>query len=239
MAKRSVDLAGVFGVVTQSLADHQQELNRADEYNLDHGSNMVQTFATITEALEQKKGKSDSMALRHAAKKLAKSTSSGSGQLYAQHLAEAADQFKGKPVDEKGAMQLLQTLIGGTTGSSAPQAEASDIGDILESLSGGAAPSQQGGAAGGDLMSMLMTGLGQSGGGQAPAQQQSGLGLQKLLQAGMAFFQARQDGDSNMEALVQAFVAGSSMGRTPHREQSTQLVVDSFLQALNQYGQKH
>ncbi len=31
---------------------------------------------------------------------------------------------------------------------------------------------------------------------------------------------------------MQAFMAGSGMGNTNHRQQSTQLVVNSFLQAL-------
>jgi hypothetical protein len=48
----------------------------------------------------------------------------------------------------------------------------------------------------------------------------------------MAFMQAKQSGGSNVQALVQAFMAGSGMGNTTHREQSTQLVVNSFLQAL-------
>src|SRR5512142_3308376 len=103
----SVNLAGIFQSVTQSLAENQQALNQADEYNQDHGNNMVQTFQTITEALQQKKGASDSAALSYAAKKLAKQTTSGSGQLYAQNLAQAANLFKGKQIDLPSAIALL------------------------------------------------------------------------------------------------------------------------------------
>ena len=96
MPQSSVDLANIFQSVTQALAENQQALNQADEYNQDHGTNMVQTFQTITNALEQKKGSSASTALNYAAKQLSKKTTSGSGQLYAQNLAQAAGQFKGK-----------------------------------------------------------------------------------------------------------------------------------------------
>lgn len=56
--------------------------------------------------------------------------------------------------------------------------------------------------------------------------------MQNLLQAGMAYMQASQGGASTMQALVQAFVAGSGMGSARHRSESTQVVVSSFLQAL-------
>jgi hypothetical protein len=43
---------------------------------------------------------------------------------------------------------------------------------------------------------------------------------------------------SYMQALIQAFTAGSGMGSTAHREQSTQVVVNSFLQALSSMAGK-
>jgi hypothetical protein len=39
-------------------------------------------------------------------------------------------------------------------------------------------------------------------------------------------------GGTNASALIQAVVAGSGMGNSNHRTQSTQLVAGSFLQAL-------
>ena len=108
-----IKLGDLFQAVTRDLVNHRQVLNQADGYNQNHGDNMVQTFQTITRSLQAKQGKSDSVALSYAAKKLAQTTSSKSGQLYAQSLAQAAAQFKGKSVDSRGAMDLLQTLIGG------------------------------------------------------------------------------------------------------------------------------
>lgn len=297
----SVDLANIFQSVTQALAENQQALNQADELNRDHGTNMVQTFQTITHALEQKKGYSASAALNYASKQLEKKTSSGSGHLYAQNLAQAAGQFKGKKVDAQGAVQLLQMLIGGgqaaqqsqaprpssqatggdmlgallggMAGGGTPQQQAPQgddmLGALLGGLGGGAQPQQQapqgddmlgallggltGGGmqqpqqqapqAGGDLLGSLlggMAGAGSSsvGGGAASGGLQDGLGLDDLLNAGMAYFAAKQSGGSNMQALIQALLAGSGMGNSVHRNESTAIVVNTFLQALTSMGKK-
>ena len=268
MAQSSIDLARLFGTVTQALAQNQQSLNQADDYNSDHGDNMVRTFETITGALQKKQGSSASTALAYAAKQLSKSSTSGSGKLYAQNLNQAAAQFKGKQIDQRGALDLLQTLIGGgqapAQGGSAaqgaqPQAPAQGgmddlLGALLGGMTGGQAqaqpasqggmddllgallgggqaqsqPASQGGA--GDLLGALL------GGGQTSSQGsgQSGLDLGDLLTGAMAFMQARQSGGNTMTALVQAFMAASGMGNSAGRQQSTQIVVNSFLQALSQ-----
>ena len=100
MAQNRVDLVDIFQTVTQSLAQNQPALDQADEYNHDHGTNMVQTFQTITNSLQQKQAKSASTALTYAAKNLTKNTTSGSGKLYAQGLTQAASKFKGKRLIE-------------------------------------------------------------------------------------------------------------------------------------------
>ena len=268
MAQSSVDLAGLFGSVTQALAQNQQSLNQADDYNSDHGDNMVRTFETITGALQKKQGSSASTALSYAAKQLSKSSTSGSGKLYAQNLNQAAAQFKGKQIDQRGALDLLQTLIGGGQApAQSAQAQApAQGGDLLGALLGGmtggqaqAQPASQGGME--DLLGALMGGGGQTaaqggqsqsqpasqggagdllgallGGGQTASQGggQSGLDLGDLLNGAMAFMQAKQSGGNTMTALVQAFMAASGMGNSAGRQQSTQIVVNSFLQALTQ-----
>ena len=90
------------------LVKNQQSLNQADGYNQNHGDNMVRTFQTITKAvqLKQKQGSSDSAALAYAAKRLTKSSSSASAQLYAQGLSQAAAQFQGKQIDQRSGMQV-------------------------------------------------------------------------------------------------------------------------------------
>lgn len=59
-----------------------------------------------------------------------------------------------------------------------------------------------------------------------------GLDAADLLTAGMAFFQAKQEGDSTMEAAMDALIAASTAGQTPHRAESGKLVANSLLQAL-------
>ncbi len=133
MAQSGVDLTSVFNAVTRSLAENQNTLNQADGFNQDHGDNMVQTFQTITRALQQKRGSSTSVALSYAAKQLGETGKSSSSKLYAENLSLAAAQLKGKKIDLQGLLQLLQTLIGGKAGS----------GDLLGSLLGGLLGGQQ------------------------------------------------------------------------------------------------
>jgi hypothetical protein len=259
MTQNRVDLVNIFKSVTQVLAQNQQALDQADEYNHDHGTNMVQSFQTITNSLQQKQGKSDSSALSYAAKNLSKNTNSSSGQLYAKGLTQAAAKFKGKSVDTKGALDLLQTLIGGgQTSSQSTQSAGSDIlGTLLGQMTGGG-QSQSSGSSGssGDLLGTLLgqttgaegvspTATSQQGGdvlstllgGLTGSQSSSsgsggGLDLGDLVNAGVSFMQAKQQGGSTAQALIQAFMTASGMGNSTHRTQSTGLVINSFLQAL-------
>lgn len=277
MTQGGLQLADIFSQVAQTMVQNQQVLNQADSVNQDHGDNMVQTFQTIASALQQKKGSSSSAALAYAAQQLAQTTTSNSGQLYAQGLNQAATQFKGQELNPQTAMQLLQTLIGGgqaaqpagggqvvsqggaqqadgdllgallggmTGGQSMAQpaqAQPGTGGDLLGSLIGdlmggaGQAQTQPGQQAGGDMLGALLGGL--AGGNTAGASvgnvaNTGGLDMGDLLNAGMAFMQAKQGGGSNVQALMSAFMAGSGMGGSAHRNQSTQLVVSSFLNAL-------
>jgi hypothetical protein len=271
MANNSALLANIFQAVTNTLVNNQQALDQADEHNHDHGTNMVKTFQTITSSIEKKKNSPGSDALAYAAKQVSKQATSGSGQLYAQGLANAATQLKGQTINPQSAIQLLQNLISGGQ-SAQPQTTQSGSGDLLGSLLGGltgggqtqqqAQPSQSGGgdllgsllggltgggqtqqqsqasqSGGGDLLGSLLGGL--TGGGNSQANTSSGqastgggLDMGDLLNAGMAFMQAKQSGNSTAGALLQAVLAGSGMGNTNHRQQSTQLVASSFLQAL-------
>lgn len=269
MANNTALLANIFQTVTKTLADNQQALNQADDQNHDHGTNMVNTFQTITSSLEKKQGSPESDALAYAAQQLSKEANSGSGKLYAQNLTTAANQLKGQTINPQSAVQLLQTLIGGgqTQQQQAAQPAGGDIlGTLLGGLTGGGQPQQQqqtSQPAGGDLLGSLLEGL--TGGGQTQQPQQqptqpagndllgsllggltgsgnaqasnnsgtnNGLDMGDLLNAGMAFMQAKQSGGSTGAALLQAVLAGSGMGNSNHRAQSTQLVASSFLQAL-------
>ncbi len=265
MADNSALLGNIFQMVTKTLAANQQNLDDADDQNHDHGTNMVQTFQTITKAVNARKNSSPSTALNYASQKVAKETKSGSGQLYAQGLAQAATQLQGQTLDQQSALQLLQTLIGGgqapqqqagggdilgsllggLTGaqqSSQPAAQSAGgdmLGDLLGSLVGGQQPQPQANQPAGADLGDLLGGLVGGGNAQATSGTSDGLGLDDLVNAGMAYMQAKQSGGSSASALLQAVVAGSGMGNSNHRTQSTQLVVNSFLQALGGLTRKN
>lgn len=140
---------------------------------------------------------------------------------------------------------ILGALLGGLTGGGQPQQQQAAqpaggdlLGSLLEGLTGGGQtqqPQQQPAQpAGNDLLGSLLGGLTGSGNAQASNNSgtNNGLDMGDLLNAGMAFMQAKQSGGSTGAALLQAVLAGSGVGNSNHRTQSTQLVASSFLQAL-------
>lgn len=228
-----IDLSTLFGAAAQALVANQGALNQADTENQNHGDNMVQAFSLITQALAGQHG-SPTQQLSHASQYLAQHGTSGSAQVYSQGLAQAAQQFQGQPaVTPDNAMTLVQALLGGG------QQQAGGA-DLLGSLLGGAqqgsglgsstAPQQSAGA---DLIGALL------GGGQQAAQpsQQSGLDMGDLLNAGMAFMNAKQQGQDNLQAALSALMSAGPMAK-PHRQQSGQLVANALLQAVSAMAQR-
>jgi len=207
MPQSPVDLAKLFKAVTKTLGENQDSLNDADSYNSNHGDNMVDIFKTITNAVG-KKDKSDAgSAFAHASKLLKVEHSSGSSKAYAEGLSQAAKAFKSKQVTQENALEFIQTLLGG-----------------------GAAPAVDPSALGGDLLSNLLGGL--AGGQQEGQAANEGLDLEDLLSAGMAFFQAQQQGGTAVESLIQAVVGAGELANSPHRSKSGQLVGNTLMQVL-------
>lgn len=182
---RKVNLAKVFQNVASVMAQNETALNEADTLNHDHGTNMAQTFRTIAGAVQERKTSSASAQLEHASAAVRSSSKSGSAQLYADGLHEAAMRFKGRQVTEQNAMELVQTLMGldspaaqAATPADASRAGGADmLGSLLGGLMGGGAPAQQQQqpAVGGDMLGSLLGAL--SGGTPATQQQtQSGGG---------------------------------------------------------------
>ncbi len=233
MTEQTVDLVKVFTQVTKTLSKNQQSLNEADAQNHDHGDHMVETFSTITKAMKAKKTSGPAEMLQYAAQTLSQKADNGSAQLYSQGLQQAAQQFQGKQVDSNAALTLLQTLLGaGQPTPQQPTQPSSGVGDLLGSLLGGGQSTKPQSSQAGNLLGSLLSGLGgnpqqQSGGGLS-----DGLDVGDLVTAGMAYFQAKQQGKTGMNALIDAFVAASGMGSSPHRQQSTQLVASTFMNAL-------
>src|SRR5690349_8272630 len=113
-AQRGTDLSALFEVATQALAANQSSLNQADTENQNHGDNMVQAFNMIARSMANQRGSAPSTQLQTASGYLAQHSQSGSGQVDAQGLAQAARQFQGQEaVTPDNAMLLIQSLLGG------------------------------------------------------------------------------------------------------------------------------
>lgn len=259
MTTSSIDLAKLFGTVAKTMVQNKAALNAADEYNHDHGDHMAEIFQTVTQAVKAKAGATPAQQLAYASQLLQQKTTSGSGKLYAENLADASAKLgKAKAVTQDNAMDLLKSLLGasdtvsaqapaggaggdllgsllgGLTGTSGSSAGAG--GDLLGSLLGGAAGGSSGSSAGagGDLLGSLLGSLAGGGAATGTGSQsgQQGIDIGTLLQAGMAFAQAKQSGRTNLDAILSAIMASSKMNTSPARSQSGALVANTLLQAL-------
>jgi hypothetical protein len=221
--ERGLDLSALFGVAAQALAANQASLNQADTDNQNHGDNMVQAFTMISQVMAGQKDAPPAQQLSQASQYLAQNGTSGSAHVYAQGLAQAAQQFQGQSaVTPENAMLLIQSLLGGGQPSAAQTG-----GDLLGSLLGGG----QAASPGGDLLGSLLGG--EQPASQAGSQQADGIDLGDLLNAGMTFMNAKQQGQGNVQAGLAALMAAGPMGQKPHRQQSGQLVANALLQAIS------
>jgi hypothetical protein len=216
-AAQGINLAQLFGAASQALVASQGALNNADTANGTHGDHMVQTFKLITDAITATQGKPPAQQLANASKMLADhATTSGSAKIYAQGLAQAAQQFQGqKSITPDMAAGLVQTLLGGMQ---------------QQSSSSGSQPA----GAGADLLGQLL-GAAQ---GQTVANDPEKLDVGDLLNAGMAFMQAKQSGKDNLQSAISALVSASPLSQTPHRQQSGEVVASALLQAISAFTKK-
>lgn len=208
-----IDLASLFTQVGKALSQQKSELNQADTQNHDHGDNMVEIFKLIAQAAKQKQSSSPAAQLDYAAQ-LVQKKPSGSAQMYAKGLEQAAKQFQGTQIDAGNILQLIQVLMGGGQAKPAPQAPAAGaggLGDLLTQLAGGAA----------------------SGSGS-----DSEIDASDLINAGLAYMNAKNQGASTGEALIKALVADSAMGSSAHRAQSSELVMKTLLDVVGRMAAK-
>jgi hypothetical protein len=238
MATSSIDLAKLFGTVAKTMAQNQTSLNAADDFNHNHGDNMVEVFDVISRAMKEKSTATPAQQLAYASQLLQQKTTSGSGKLYAENLSDASARLGNvKQVTPDNAMTLIQTLLGASdTVPTQGQTSSGDGlgGGLLDALLGGAnspSSSQQTGASSDMLGSLLGALTGTSTGPQSGQQGQIDIGT--LLNAGMAFAQAKKSGRSNLDSILSAVVSSSKMNTSPARTQSGTLVANTLLQALS------
>ncbi len=130
---------------------------------------------------------------------------------------------------------LLGSLLGGMTGSQQQQQSQPSGGDLLGSLLGGMTGSsqQQSQPSGGDLLGSLLGGM--TGSSQQQSQPSGGdnsLDVTDLLSAGLAYYSAKQQGGSTMEAIMQALSSASPLGKREDQTQSGALVINTILNML-------
>ncbi len=210
-----IDLARLFGAVAQSLAAQREQLNQADAYNRNHGDNMVEIFEAVAQAMRERSNATPAEQLAYASE-LLRQRQSGSAQVYAQGFAQAAQRFRGeKAVTPENAQVLIESLLG----VERPQ-EATGGNNALGSLLG------------------ALLGGGQSDAAPQTGDQDAGLDMGDVLNAGLAFLNARQRGESNVEAAIGALLSASPLGQSPHRAQSGALVANTLLQVLGAVTKK-
>jgi hypothetical protein len=243
MTSQTLDLATMFKAASKALVQNQQALNQADQYNHNHGDNMVEVFGTINKALRAKKGAAPSDQLEYAAQLLQNSSNSGSAAAYSQGLERAAQQFQGKSFSANDAVDLISALMG--VGSSQQQT-ASPAGGLLGSLLGGGSGAAGGESPAGDLLGSLLGGL-TGGGTTAPQGSSSGIDAGDLLNMGMQLFQAYQtssgkpsgqSGGGLAGGMLDALLSNSSMASSSHRSESGKLVADALLKIASRYLKK-
>ena len=175
-SRSTLDLLTMFKAASKSLKKNKEALNQADDYNHNHGDNMVAIFRMITKAMETKKDASAADQLEYASQLLRQNPSSRSAVAYSEGLERAAQKFQGKQVTPDSAVELISALMGAGSGqaqssspardmfgtllggSSTPAEASSPAGDLLGSLLSGGGSTSQGGSSG-DMLGSLIGGL--------------------------------------------------------------------------------
>ncbi len=112
-----LNLSTVFEEVTKVLATNRQQLDDADEYNHNHGSNMVHTFNLIQRAVASKEAEPVSDQLAFASKVLKDQSTGSTAQIYAEGLAKASQDFVGKEFSASTAGTLINSMMGMDAGT--------------------------------------------------------------------------------------------------------------------------
>ncbi len=231
MSGNQLDLAQIFQLVANNLAQSQSALNQADTANHDHGDNIVQIFNTITKAVQSQKGEPVAAQLAHAGKTLS-AMKSGSAQLYSKGLIQASKEFKGKTLNQDTLPILLQALLGG--GTPTPKKAENPGMEMLGQLLGGTSGGGVNLSDGVDLNDILSLG------GSLLAGQQSGKGvdltdgvdMNDLLALGGSLLGGQQQRSASpLETIIGSFLNNSAVG-SGYRAQSGQIIIQTILQIL-------
>jgi len=198
-----INLLDLFNTASQAIQQNKDQLNKADNYNGNHGDNMVEIFEVITQAMKEKKSADAPTQLEYAADLLRKKTNSGSANVLAGGLAQAAKEVTGKDLDLGSALGVLTTVLNGGQGGSNATASSDLLGSLVSGLVGGGESKSSSKQEGPDWLSL-----------------------------GMNLLQGAQASGLDLGELASSLVSGTEMGKSEHRSQSGQLITNAVLQML-------
>jgi hypothetical protein len=224
-----MDLSRVFAAAEAALILKQEELNKADSLNGNHGDHMVEIFEAATEAAAaQVTGSTDmslpggelSKAMAYAAGLLRKQTHNGSAQVYARGLEQLAAQFRQRNLSLQDLIATVKIRINKeTTGIETPEPEAGKTTETLKALLNGLAGWEKAEAAA-------------ESGNQTGLTSKNSLDMGYLFGAGMAYLQARQKGGEPLDILVDTVVSASPLANVPHRAKSGKVALRAMLEGM-------
>ncbi len=248
-----INLVDLFNYASSALNKNKTALDAQDTYNHDHGTNMAQTFAIISNAAKEKKNLQPWQQMAYASQQLQQQSKSGSAALYAKALATASTQFKGKAVTEDSVVPLIQTLLGGGQKPkplSLPQSAQSSGGNLLTTLL-----NLLKGVGGTNLLTTLLGGLGGGGGQQKSGG--GGINLGGLLGGLLGGGQKQQSSGGGFDlgsllgglmgggqqnsslGILSNFVSGSPLAETGTRAASGMFVAQTLIEGAGKlFGKK-
>jgi len=180
---------------------------------------MAAAFQTVSKAVAKKKDLPVSEQLAYASEVM-RASKSGSAQIYAQGLANAAQRFQGKQLNDNTIGLLIDSMMGMQEPAQASSGAASSslLGSLLGGLTGGAQPQQQSQPSGGDLLGSVLGGL--TGGAQPQQQSQPSGGdlLGSLLGGLSGSAQPQQQSQPSGGDLLGSLLGGLSGGAQPQQQ---------------------
>ena len=226
---QDLTLSTVFGEITKTLSANQQQLNDADDYNHNHGTNMVKTFELIQKAVSTKEGEPVSDQLAYASQVLEEKSSGSTAKIYAEGLANASKQFAGKDFNAETAGTLINSMMG----MSDTQKGGGDLlSSLLGSLGGNTQTAQETSAPStstdaSNFLGSLLGGLTGKTEEKQEATQSSGGGIADLLGGLMGNQSSSQQSSGGIADLVGSLLGGTSNSQS----QSSGVDASSLLSA--------
>lgn len=139
-----------------------------------------------------------------------------------------------QPQQNQGTGDLLTSLLGGLTNSEEQEPQQNSggglLGSLLGGLTGGGASSTKEQTSG-DLIGTLLGGLSGSSKNSSTSGKEE-VNVSDLLSKALKYYAAKQQGNTDLEAIVIALSQTSPLGSTPERAQSGALVIQTLLNML-------